>query len=240
MIPAIDLLGGSCVRLRQGDFDQVTEYSDDPLEVVARFTAEGATRIHVVDLDAARDGSEDNRRIVREIVSRSDIEIEVAGGVRGGRDVAAWHELGVANVVVGTMAVEQPGALQRVASEWPGYVLVALDARGERLATHGWQEAGGRTIRELMQLFEAVPLAGFVYTDIDRDGTLAGPDLEGLGAVVAASAHPVILSGGVRGIDDLREAAAAGAWGAIVGTALYQGDVDLGAAISAVAAEDGA
>jgi phosphoribosylformimino-5-aminoimidazole carboxamide ribotide isomerase len=237
VIPSIDLLDGQCVRLLKGDFDKVTAYSDDPLAVVERFMAAGATRIHVVDLDAARDAAGDNRRIVKSIVTRADIEVEVAGGVRGAGDIAAWQELGVAQVVIGTLAAEQPGELQRLATEWPDTILVALDARGDKIATHGWLGAGGRTVREMLELFEGTPVAGFVYTDIERDGTMQGPDLEGLRRLTAQSAHPVILSGGVSSLNDLRQAEAGGAWGAIVGRALYEGKLDLAAAISEVGGE---
>ena len=237
MIPAVDLLDGKCVRLVKGDFDQVTVYSDDPMAVVRGFMDAGATRIHVVDLDAARDAPGDNRRIVSSIVTRADIEVEVAGGIRGAADVRVWKELGVGQVVLGTLAAERPGEVQRLASEWPGLILVALDARGDRIATHGWQGAGGRTIREMLELFEGTPLAGFIYTDIERDGTMAGPDVEGLRAMTAESAHPVILSGGVTSIEDLRLAEAGGAWGAIVGRAVYEGQLDLAAAIAAVGSD---
>ncbi|MFY9615998.1 MAG: 1-(5-phosphoribosyl)-5-[(5-phosphoribosylamino)methylideneamino] imidazole-4-carboxamide isomerase [Candidatus Dormiibacterota bacterium] len=240
VIPAIDLLDGKCVRLLKGDFDHVTEYSDDPMAVVADFTLAGATRIHVVDLDAARDAPGDNRRIIKSIVSRADVEVEVAGGIRGAAEVQGWKEHGVGSVVIGTLAAEQPGELQRLAMRWPGFIHVALDARGELIATHGWQGRGGHTVNEMLELYEATPLAGFIYTDIERDGTMGGPDVEGLRHLVAASAHPVILSGGFSSIDDLEQARAGGAWGAIVGRAVYEGELDLGAAIAAVSAEGGA
>jgi phosphoribosylformimino-5-aminoimidazole carboxamide ribotide isomerase len=235
VIPAIDLLDGKCVSLYQGDYDKVTVYSDDPLALIADFAAAGARRIHVVDLDAASDAPGDNRRGVQTIVSRADIEVQVAGGIRGAADIEDWLGRGVGYVVVGTLAAEQPGELQRLADQWPRRIYVALDSRGGELATHGWKASGGVTVKEMLDLFEAVPLAGFVYTDIERDGTLAGPDVEGLRRLTELSAHPVILSGGVTTIDDLRLAADGGAAGAIVGRALYEGKLDLSLAVAELA-----
>jgi phosphoribosylformimino-5-aminoimidazole carboxamide ribotide isomerase len=232
VIPALDLLDGKCVRLRRGDYEEVTVYSDQPIEVVARFVEAGAHRVHVVDLDAARDRPGSNQRVIQEVVRTFDVEVQVAGGIRAAADVETWLDGGADYVVVGTMAAETPGEAQRLADAWPGRMYVALDTRGDLLATHGWRETGEATVGEMLDLFEAVRLAGFVYTDIARDGTMAGPDLDGLRRITAVSAHPVILSGGMSSHEDLRLAATAGAAGVILGRAMYEETINLGAALS--------
>ena len=231
VIPALDLLDGKCVRLMRGEYEEVTVYSDQPVEVVAGFVEAGAHRVHVVDLDAARDRPGSNQRVIQEIVQRFDVEVQVAGGIRGAADVESWLDGGADYVVVGTMAAESPGEAQRLADAWPGRMYVALDVRGNSVATHGWRETGEATVGEMLDLFEAVRLAGFVYTDIERDGTMSGPDLDGLRRITAVSAHPVVLSGGLANHDDLRQAAAAGAAGVILGRAMYEESIDLATAM---------
>ena len=156
VVPAIDLLGGRCVRLLRGDFDKATEYSDDPLSVAQQFVRDGAKRIHVVDLDAARDES-GNRGIVEAIVRETGVDIEVAGGVRSESDAAIWLDLGAAFVVIGTMAAEEPEAAVELIRHQPGKVCVALDMRGDTVSTHGWEKGSGESLDELLGILEDTP-----------------------------------------------------------------------------------
>ena len=236
VIPAIDLLGGRCVRLLQGDFERATVYSDAPVELVRGFAAAGATRVHVVDLDAARDGAADNAAQVEAVVAATGLEVQVAGGIRDIERARAWFERGAGFVVIGTLAAEDPAAAAAIAESWPGRAYVALDMRGAEVSTHGWTRTGGPSLEALLQALEAAPLAGYVYTDIERDGAMSGGNADGLRRVRGLTSHQVILSGGVTSVEDLRRARDGGADGAIVGRALYEGRLDLGEAIAAMSA----
>ena len=230
--PAVDLLDGRCVRLLRGDFDKATEYSDDPLSVARQFAEGGARRIHVVDLDAARDGK-GNAEAVEAIVREIGVEVEVAGGVRSEADAARWFDAGAAVVVIGTLAAEAPAAAAELAERYPGRVCVAFDMRGGSVSTHGWEKAGGATLEDLLDVLDKAPLESYIYTDIDRDGTMQGPNVEGLVALIKRSRHAVVLSGGVSSMEDVRRANAAGAAGVILGRALYEGKLSLGEALAA-------
>jgi phosphoribosylformimino-5-aminoimidazole carboxamide ribotide isomerase len=239
IIPAIDLLGGRCVRLFKGDFDQVTTYPEEPLQRVQGYCSAGAHRIHVIDLDAARDQSEDNHATVEEIVHYTGVEVQVGGGIRSQEAAQAWFDRGASHVILGTMAVEDPAELERLAGVWPGRVYVAMDVRDGQIATHGWGQSGRTSVEEIIATFADVPLAGFIYTDIERDGTLAGPDTERLSQVVAGSRHPVIASGGISSIEHVRTVEAAGADGAIIGKALFEGELRLREVINSLAHSEG-
>jgi phosphoribosylformimino-5-aminoimidazole carboxamide ribotide isomerase len=232
VIPAVDLLDGRCVRLLRGDFDKATAYSDDPLSVARQFAEGGARRIHVVDLDAARDGK-GNAEAVEAIVREIGVEVEVAGGVRSEADAARWFDAGAAVVVIGTLAAEAPAAAAELAERYPGRVCVAFDMRGGSVSTHGWEKAGGATLEDLLDVLDKAPLESYIYTDIDRDGTMLGPNVEGLVALVKRSHHGVVLSGGVASMEDVRRANAAGAAGVILGRALYEGKLSLSEALAA-------
>lgn len=232
VIPAVDLLDGRCVRLLRGDFDKATEYSDDPLSIARQFAEGGARRIHVVDLDAARDGA-GNAEAVEAIVREIGVEVEVAGGVRSQADAAHWFEAGAAVVAIGTLAAEEPAAVAELAERYPGRVCVAFDMRGGSVSTHGWEKASGATLEDLLEVLDEAPLESYIYTDIDRDGTMQGPNVEGLVALIKRSRHGVVLSGGVSSMEDVRRANAAGAAGVILGRALYEGKLSLGEALAA-------
>jgi phosphoribosylformimino-5-aminoimidazole carboxamide ribotide isomerase len=244
--PAIDLRDGRCVRLRQGSFSAETVYGD-PVEQAEAFVAAGARGLHVVDLDAAREGGAPNRDIVLAIASRTGVPVQVGGGVRGEAAAAALLEEGVARVVVGTLAVEKPELLTRVASRWPGRVMVGLDHRQvagsdgtfrREVAVRGWLAQAGLELRAALARLEGIDLGGVVVTDIDRDGTGDGPDLEGLSDVLGATALPVLASGGVATGADI--AALAGLEvngrrlaGVIVGRALLSGKLSIEEAVAA-------
>jgi phosphoribosylformimino-5-aminoimidazole carboxamide ribotide isomerase len=226
IVPALDLRGGRVVRLLRGDFGRETTYPDDPLALALRYAEAGARRLHVVDLDAAR-GQGDNRGLIERLVTAAGIEVQVAGGVRSGHDVARWLESGAAAVVMGTTAVRRPELLAEAAGRYPGRVLAALDVRAGRPAVAGWSDLESAGAAEALHRWEPAPLAGVILTSVDRDGTLAGPDLPLLRETLAATRHPVTYSGGVRSPEDLRALAAAGAAAVVLGRSLLEGRISL-------------
>jgi phosphoribosylformimino-5-aminoimidazole carboxamide ribotide isomerase len=228
LLPAIDLRGGYCVRLHQGDFAAETVYDDDPVRVAREFERDGARWIHVVDLDAARTGSRAHLTEIAAIAAAVACRIEVGGGIRNADAAATLLEAGVARVVVGTAAVEHPALVDDLCRDYPGRIAVGVDARGREVAVRGWLEGTGADLVELARRFEGSGLAALVVTEIGRDGTLEGPALGQLRAVLEASAVPLIASGGVGTLDDLRALAGLRAGsrtlaGVIVGRALYEG-----------------
>ena len=238
LYPAIDLRGGRAVRLYQGDYGRETVYNDDPVAQARAFAAEGARWIHVVDLDAARTGDPVNRAVIAEITSAVDVPVQTGGGVRSDEAADALVEAGVARVVLGTAALEQPALVARLAARMPE--AVGLYARGREVAVRGWEEGSGRDLLEVAREFADVGVAALVVTEIGRDGTLEGPDLEGLGEVLDATDLPVVASGGVGTLDDLRalDSLRRGTRrlaGVIVGRALYEGAFTVGEALAATA-----
>jgi phosphoribosylformimino-5-aminoimidazole carboxamide ribotide isomerase len=238
LYPAIDLRDGRCVRLVEGDFGAETIYGEDPVAVAVAFAAAGARWIHVVDLDAARTGQPVNRPVVGQVAAAvgAGVRVQAGGGVRTMDDAADLLAAGVARVVVGTAAVEQPGLVADLAARWPGRVAVGLDHRGGEVRIRGWTAGGGRQVADLVPVAMAEGAAAVIVTDIARDGRLAGPDVEGLGRLVAETGAPIIASGGVRHVDDLRALARLGLVGAIAGKALYEGTLDLAGALAECAA----
>jgi phosphoribosylformimino-5-aminoimidazole carboxamide ribotide isomerase len=220
------------VRLLRGDFARETTYSNDAVALARAYAAAGAVRLHVVDLDAAR-GTGDNRELVAEMVAATGIEVQVAGGVRSLGQARAWVEGGAVAVVMGTVAVRRPDVLADVASALPGRVLAALDVRAGRPAVSGWVETETATVAQTLATWAPAALAGVIVTSIDRDGTLAGPDLDLLADVVAATPRPVTYSGGVAGLADVRAVGAAGAAGIILGKSLLEGRLRIADALAA-------
>lgn len=211
----------------RGDFAAETVYDADPVAVARRFEADGARWIHVVDLDAARTGEPANLPVIAAIAGAVSCQLQVGGGVRNGDAARVLLDAGVERVVIGTAAVEQPGLVDELAARHPGHVAVGLDARGTEVAVRGWVEGAGADLLELSRRFAASGVSALIVTEIGRDGTLAGPDLAQLGSVLAAVDTPVIASGGVGTLDDLRALdalAVAGRrlTGAIAGRALYE------------------
>jgi phosphoribosylformimino-5-aminoimidazole carboxamide ribotide isomerase len=230
VIPAIDILGGRCVRLTQGDYESPTVYSDNPLEVVDRFAAAGAKRVHVVDLDAAR-GSASNKPLIGEMLGNTAIEFQVAGGVRSEESVAALLGAGAKWVVMGTAVVRDPHLFERCAMKHPQQVMAALDVRDNKAAVDGWLNTDPVSIGALVGRWEFLPLGGVILTCIDRDGTMTGPDLQTLARVRKMTKFDLQYSGGVASLEDLTRVAASGAQAVILGKALYEGKINLEQAI---------
>jgi phosphoribosylformimino-5-aminoimidazole carboxamide ribotide isomerase len=240
LFPAIDLRGGRCVRLYQGDYSRETVYGDDPVVQAEAFAAAGAPWLHVVDLDAARTGEASNRAIVAAVVAAVDVPVQASGGVRDDAAADALLAAGVRRVVVGTAALADPAWVRRLAARHPGRVAVGLDARDRDVAVHGWTEGSGRDLVDVARGFDDAGVAALVVTDIGRDGTLVGPDLGQLGDVLAVTGLDVVASGGVGTLADLRALAALEVSGrrlagAIVGRALYEGAFALPEAVAATA-----
>jgi phosphoribosylformimino-5-aminoimidazole carboxamide ribotide isomerase len=231
VIPAIDLRGGRCVRLRQGDFEQETVFGDDPAAMAERWASEGAACIHLVDLDGAKTGQPVNVEAVSQIVRQVSLPCQLGGGVRDQATIAAWLEAGLDRVVIGTQALRDPDWFGRMAETYPGRLLLGLDARDGRVATQGWLELSTVAALTLARQFDGLPMAGIIYTDIARDGTLEGPNLEAIAALAQTARTPVIASGGVGGLHDLERLAGLPIVGCIIGRALYEGRFSLGEAL---------
>ena len=231
LFPAIDLRGGRCVRLHQGDFGRETVYGDDPVAVAKEFEAAGASWIHVVDLDAAR-GQGSNRDIVTAVAAAVGIPVQTGGGVRDG----SLLDAGVARVVIGSLAVSDRAAAADLIATHPTRVAVGLDHRDGEIRTKGWEQGSGVPLLEALSWSEFIGAAAFIVTNIERDATMAGPDLDGLHAAVEAAAAPVIASGGVGSLDDIRAVRDLGVAGVIVGKALYEGRFTVEEAVAACAA----
>ncbi len=225
--PAIDLRGGKCVRLLQGDYDRETVFGDDPVAMVRRFVAQGAKRLHIVDLDGAKAGRPVQADLIARMVAAAGVPCQLGGGIRSLETAKAYAEAGVARLVVGSVAIEQPALLEELATALPSRIVLGLDARDGRVAVRGWLETSSLTAVAVAQRHEGLPLAGIVYTDIATDGMLAGPNLAALEEMIRAVKLPVVASGGIATVEDLRQVARIGADGCIVGRALYDGGLSL-------------
>ncbi|MEM6867455.1 MAG: 1-(5-phosphoribosyl)-5-[(5-phosphoribosylamino)methylideneamino]imidazole-4-carboxamide isomerase [Cyanobacteria bacterium P01_C01_bin.121] len=237
VIPAIDLLEGRCVRLFQGDYAQSQVFNENPVEVAQQWEAEGATRLHLVDLDGAKAGKPENWQAIKAIAEATNIPIEVGGGLRDADRVSALFDLGVQYAILGTVAVENPELVGQLCEKFPGQIIVGIDARGGKVATRGWLETSEVMAVDLAKRMGEMGAAEIIYTDIKRDGTMKGPNLEALRELATAIDTPVIASGGVSSVSDLMRLlrlVPSGVSGAIVGKALYTGDVLLRDAIRAV------
>jgi len=237
VIPAIDLKDGRCVRLRQGDMSEEIVYSEDPAATALRWEGLGARLLHVVDLNGAIEGQPRNLPQIEAILKAVSIPIQVGGGIRRLETVRMYFSRGVKRVVMGTAVLEDRTVLEQACKEFPGRILIGIDAKNGLVAVKGWTSVSNTTVRELVETLKGLPLAGVIYTDIARDGMLEGPNLSSLKVIVDTSPVPVIASGGITRIEDIRAIKALGARieGAIVGKALYDGKLDLKQAIAAFA-----
>lgn len=235
IIPAIDIKGGQCVRLYQGQMDQETVYSDNPLEVAHRWADAGAEMLHIVDLDGAVEGAPVNSNIICQIISSLKIPVQVGGGIREIPTAGKYIDNGAARVVLGTAAVNYTGLVQFLAEAFPRKIVVSIDASEGMVAIRGWQEVTNMSAIAVAKRFEDAPISAIVFTDISRDGTLAGPNVESIESLSKNVKVPVIASGGVSGIKDIEELLTIkdpGLEGVIVGKAIYSGAIDLKEAIA--------
>ncbi|MBC7158837.1 MAG: 1-(5-phosphoribosyl)-5-[(5-phosphoribosylamino)methylideneamino]imidazole-4-carboxamide isomerase [Porphyrobacter sp.] len=235
VFPAIDLKAGQVVRLAEGDMDRATVYGDDPTQQALQFARAGATHLHVVDLDGAFAGESRNRAAVEAVVAAFPGQLQLGGGIRTPAAVEGWLALGVARVVIGTAALTDPAFVRAMAARHPGRIVVAVDARDGMVATAGWAELSDVPVAEMAARFEDAGVAALLFTDIGRDGLLTGCNVEATVALARATRLPVIASGGVAGIGDIRALAgheSDGIEGVITGRALYDGRLDLAEALS--------
>jgi phosphoribosylformimino-5-aminoimidazole carboxamide ribotide isomerase len=237
VIPAIDLLEGRCVRLYQGDYSQSQVFDENPVAVAEQWVNQGATRLHVVDLDGAKAGKPVNLEAIAAIVQAVSVPVQVGGGLRDRTSVSQLLNLGVGRVILGTIAVKQPQLVADLCGEFPGKIVVGIDARNGKVATDGWLETSSVAATDLAHQMAQLGAAAIIYTDIHRDGTLSGPNIQALRELADSIAIPVIASGGVSSLTDLLSLLTLeplGVTGVIVGRALYTGDVSLQEAIQAV------
>ncbi len=226
--PAIDVKNGQCVRLRQGRFDDMTVYGDDPLKVAGQWMRAGANFIHVVDLDGARLGASFNGEIIRQIVAQLGIAVQTGGGIRSMRDIEEKLALGARRVVLGTAAVNNPDLIRDAVQVYGDRIAVGIDANGGRVAIQGWEVVSQVSALELCQEMAQIGVKTIIYTDISKDGMMIGPNVEAIREVVEATPGVnIIASGGISSLMDLEQVEAAGAHGAIIGKALYQGALQL-------------
>lgn len=231
--PAVDISDGRCVRLLQGRFGSETVYSDDPVKVALGLAAGGARWLHIVDLDGAKTGIRTNRELVLEVVKRASCPVQAGGGLRTMDDVEEMISVGANRAVLGTIALEDPEEMARACKRFGERIAVSLDARSGELASHGWTVGSGVPVDEAVKAFDAAGVAMFIYTDVSRDGAMTGPDLEGLQRIAALTDVPVVASGGVASLEDVRTVARLrneGIEGVIVGRALYEGKFTVGEA----------
>ncbi len=236
LYPAIDLKDGQCVRLLKGEMSEATVFNDDPGAQAAAFEAAGAEWVHLVDLNGAFAGKPVNAQAVESILSRLTVPAQLGGGIRDMETIENWLSKGLARVILGTVAVENPDLVREAARAFPGKVAVGLDARNGKVATRGWAEETDMQVTDLARAFEDAGIAAIIYTDIDRDGAMGGPNIPATEALARAVSVPVIASGGVSSMDDLIRLRDTGVIaGAISGRALYDGAIDLKEALSALA-----
>lgn len=231
LIPAIDLKDGQCVRLRQGRMDDNTVFSDDPVAMAGKWVEAGARRLHIVDLDGAFAGKPKNAEIIHEIASHyPDLPIQLGGGIRDEETIVGYLDAGVHYVIIGTQAVKEPHFINEVCVEFPNRIIVGLDAKDGKVAVDGWSKLSKHDVIDMAQRFEEDGVEAIVYTDISRDGMMQGVNVEATVKLAQAVRIPVIASGGISTMDDIRELSAVadeGIIGAITGRALYEGNIDL-------------
>jgi phosphoribosylformimino-5-aminoimidazole carboxamide ribotide isomerase len=228
VLPAIDLKSGEVVRLKQGDFERKTVYSQNPLAVAEDLAAQGAEWLHLVDLDGAAAGESQNYAVIKKIVAETELKIQTGGGIRKKEDVRRLLDLGVKRVIIGTLAVKDPELLAELIEEFGAEsILVSIDAREGKVATSGWLEASERDMLDFAREMEALGVKYILYTDIGRDGMLSGPDFAGLRKLQSETELKIVASGGISSNQDLYDLAAENFYGAITGQAIYQGKVDL-------------
>ena len=225
--PAIDIRGGNCVRLQQGDYARETVFGENPAEMAKYWVSQGAKRLHLVDLDGAKDGKPTNFDCIAELVKAVDIPCELGGGIRDEQTIDRLLSIGLARLVIGTLALKQPEWFRDMCDKYPGKLVLGIDAKNGFVATDGWLETSSTPAVTLAKQFENAPLAALVYTDIATDGMMKGPNLPEMKAMQQQVNVPVVASGGVTTIDDVRNLSDAGLAGCIIGRALYEKTIAL-------------
>lgn len=231
LFPAIDLKDGKCVRLTRGDMNASTIYNEDPVAQAKSFEAAGFKWLHLVDLNGAIEGRSVNAMIVNDILRNINIPVQLGGGIRNMAAIERWIASGVSRVILGTIAVREPQLVKEACAKFPGRIAVGIDARGGKVAVSGWVEESTVDATELAQQFADVGVAAIIFTDIERDGTGQGLNIEATSALAASVPIPVIASGGVGSLEDLQSVKNAGLHGAVIGRALYDGSIDAKAAL---------
>ncbi|GAB4432097.1 MAG: 1-(5-phosphoribosyl)-5-[(5-phosphoribosylamino) methylideneamino]imidazole-4-carboxamide isomerase [bacterium] len=237
VIPAVDLLDGKCVRLKQGSYSDVTVYSENPLDVARKFEDDGAKLIHIVDLNGAKDGSPVNYSVIEKIVKSVSVPIEVGGGIRDTETAAKYVSLGVKRIIIGTKAFERPDFIKELKSSVNAEVVAGIDAKNGMVAVKGWTEITSLTAKELALLLEKEGADAIIYTDISRDGMRTGPNIEATVELAKTVKIPLIASGGVAEEEDIIEMSKYPIWGIIVGKAIYEGSVNLKSVIKKIEGE---
>jgi phosphoribosylformimino-5-aminoimidazole carboxamide ribotide isomerase len=238
ILPAIDLRGGQCVRLRQGDYSQETVFGNDAGAMARTWREQGARALHIVDLDGAKTGHPVNGAQIQAIVNAAEVPCQLGGGLRSREHIQQVLSWGVSRVILGTRALKDAAWFEAVVQEFPQQIVLGLDARDGKVATDGWLEVDETSALDLARRYAALPLAALVYTDISRDGMMQGANVEGMAEMASAISIPLIASGGVTNLEDVRKLAKLGLAGCIIGRALYEGSIDLRSAIQ-VAQEAG-
>ncbi|HIJ67119.1 MAG TPA: 1-(5-phosphoribosyl)-5-[(5-phosphoribosylamino)methylideneamino]imidazole-4-carboxamide isomerase [Planctomycetes bacterium] len=233
VIPAIDLIDGKCVRLIQGDYHRQISYEPDPVKQALEFLADGASRLHIVDLDGARVGKPVNLAAIEAITTAVDLKVEVGGGIRDEASISKLLHIGVDRVIVGTSAVDRFDWFGEMAEKFAGKLVLGLDARGSKVAIQGWAKDSHEQLLQFAAQAAKLPLSAIIYTDITKDGMLSGPNFERTKALVEAVDIPVIAAGGVTTVENVEKLSLLGAGGAIIGRALYEGSITLSDAIAA-------
>jgi phosphoribosylformimino-5-aminoimidazole carboxamide ribotide isomerase len=225
--PAIDLKDGKCVRLYQGDMNQVTIFNDSPKSQAKLFEDQGFKFLHIVDLDGAIAGNSANEKSVQEILKNINIPAQLGGGIRNLETIEKWLSLGINRVILGTVALQNPDLVRAAAKKFPNQIVVGIDAKDGMVATHGWMEGSTTSVRELAKKFEDAGVAAIVYTDISRDGTGTGADFEGTKALAENVSIPIIASGGIGSIEDVEKITQLKINGVIIGRALYDKKIEI-------------
>jgi phosphoribosylformimino-5-aminoimidazole carboxamide ribotide isomerase len=238
IIPAIDLKNGKCVRLYQGDYSKETVFSDDPIATALKWQEKGANWLHVVDLDGAAAGEVRNGQAITGIIKNTQMSVELGGGIRREDVVEKLIDLGVKRVILGTVAVEQTELTRRIIKRFGEAIVVGIDARDSYVTTHGWKTISHMTALDLSTMMAAIGAKRIIYTDVKRDGTLTEPNFEATAELIKSLSIPVIASGGICSVEHIKKLAALGAEGAIIGRALYTGDINLEEALTATGHPD--
>ena len=230
IIPAIDLKEGQCVRLSQGQMDRATVYSQNPAEVARRWESTGAQRLHIVDLDGAVSGKPKNKNVIRSIRSAISIPVQLGGGIRDIKTIDEYLAAGIDDIILGTAAIKNPELLEKSCKMFPGKIIIGIDARNDRVSVQGWTEKTEMSALHFAQQLDSSAVSAIIFTDIKRDGMLVGPNIESTAQLARAVTIPVIASGGVSCIEDIKrllEMESFGVKGVVIGRALYTGDIDL-------------